>query len=80
MNRIVRALEARYQAQVEEALAVIELYLNKAVGVGDHDNVLESVDNAVENLDQATSKLQSLRALFAENQQSAEGPTEQNTQ
>lgn len=77
MNRMLRALEARYQAQVEEALAVIELYLNKAVGVGDHDNVLESLDNAVEQLDQATSKLQSLRALFAENQQPAEVPTEE---
>ena len=47
MNRMLRALEARYQAHVEEALAVIELYLNKAVGVGDHDNVLEALDNAV---------------------------------
>ena len=72
MNRMLRALEARYQAQVEEALAVIELYLNKAVGVGDHDNLLDTLDNAVEQLDQATSKLQSLRALFAENQPTPE--------
>ena len=64
MNRFYRALEAKYQAEVEEALAIIDLYFNKSVGVGDHPDILSVLDKAVDNLDNARSKLQTLTALF----------------
>jgi hypothetical protein len=69
MNRFTRALEARYQAQIEESLAVIELYLNKAVGVGEHPDVLSVLDDEVSKLDSARSKLATLSALFPEPQE-----------
>ena len=64
MNRFYRALEAKYQAEVEEALAIIDLYFNKSVGVGDHPDILSVLDKAVDDLDNARSKLQTLTALF----------------
>lgn len=63
MNRLLRALEARYQAQVEEALAVLDLYFSKAVGVGEHPGVIDELDSALSMLDSAKSKLETLQGL-----------------
>lgn len=65
MNRFLRALESKYTAQIEEALAVIDLYLNKSVGVGDHENITETLDKQVDVLESASSKLRTLQQLFA---------------
>lgn len=64
MNKFLVALEAKYVAQVQESLAVLELYVNKSVGVGDHPDVLTALDNAVSQLESAQSKLQTLRGLL----------------
>lgn len=64
MNRFTRALEARYQAQIEESLAVIDLYFNKPVGVGEHPGILAVLDDEIAKLDAARSKLSTLTALF----------------
>lgn len=72
MNRFVRALEAKYQSKVEEALATIDLYLNKSVGVGEHPDIMAVLDQYVSELDEYKSKLETLRNLF-------NTPVEQNT-
>lgn len=64
MNRLLRALEVRYQAEVEEALAVLDLYFARSVGVGDHSNVVDELDNALSMLDNAKSKLATLAQLI----------------
>ena len=64
MNRFIRALEAKYQANIEEALATLDLYLNKAVGVGEHPDVLDVLDKYMSILDENKSKLETLRSLF----------------
>ena len=63
MNRLLRALEVRYQAEVEEALAVLDLYFARSVGVGDHSNVVDDLDAALSKLDNAKSKLATLAQL-----------------
>lgn len=72
MNKFFVALESKYFAEVQECLAVIELYANKTVGVGDHPDILSVLENAVSKLDAAQSKLTTLRNLFSQ-QQSEEG-------
>ena len=64
MNRFIRALEAKYQAKIEEALATMDLYLSKSVGVGEHPDILEVLDQYVNMLDENKSKLETLRSLF----------------
>jgi len=64
MNRFIRALEAKYQANIEEALATIDLYLNKSVGVGEHPDILDVLDKYVALLDENKSKIETLRSLF----------------
>lgn len=64
MNRFYRALEAKYQASIEEALATLDLYFNKSVGVGEHPDILDILDKYVSLLETNKSKLESLRAIF----------------
>jgi hypothetical protein len=65
MSRFVRALEAKYQAKIEECLATIDLYLSKSVGVGEHPDILEVLDNYLSELDNNQSKLNTLRGLIS---------------
>ena len=64
MNRFYRALEAKYQAQIEESLAVVDLYFNKSVGVGEHPKILEELDTYMTQLDEALGKLETLKKIF----------------
>ena len=64
MDRFIRALEAKYQSKIEEALATIDLYLTKSVGVGEHPDILGVLDQYVSELDEYKSKLETLRNLF----------------
>ena len=65
MSRFVRALEAKYQAKIEECLATIDLYLSKSVGIGEHPDILEVLDNYLSELDNNQSKLNTLRGLIS---------------
>ena len=65
MNSLLLALEARYVAEVKECLAVLELYANKSVGVGDHPNIVNSMDKMVQKLADAEGKLLSLQQLVS---------------
>jgi len=69
MNRFQVALEVKYQAEIEEAIAVLDLYFTKAVGVGEHPDVLSVMDEYVTKLETAKSKLDVLRQLFPQQQQ-----------
>lgn len=69
MNRFQVALEVKYQAEIEEAIAVLDLYFTKAVGVGEHPDVLSVMDEYVTKLETAKSKLDVLRQLFPPQQQ-----------
>jgi len=64
MNRFYRALEAKYQADIEEALAVVDLYFNKSVGVGEHPDVLTELDKYMGLLESSMGKLETLKKIF----------------
>ena len=54
MSRILDALVDRYKAQISEAKATLEIYLNKSVGIGEHPQHLDEVDKAIAKI--ATAK------------------------
>lgn len=66
MSRFYKALESKYQAKVDEALAVLDLYFNKSVGVGEHPDILDILDQNVTILDENKSKLETLKTLFSQ--------------
>jgi len=69
-NLIYTALEKKYEAQVAEAKATLEIYFNNAVGIGEHPQMLEEMDKYVELLAAANDKLANLELVFGKHSQS----------
>ena len=57
-DRLIKAMRKKYEADMETALATIDIYLTNSVGIGEHpqhieemDKLLTKISNAQENLD-----------------------------
>ena len=59
-NAILDALEARYEAQVAEADAIINIYLENSVGIGEHPQHIDEVDKQLQKIADADEKLKAL--------------------
>ena len=60
---IIQALEDRYNAQISEAEAILKIYLEKPVGIGEHPQHIDECDKLIEKIANAEEKLQSLQAF-----------------
>lgn len=65
-NRLVQALHAKYNADMLDAIARLEVYINKSVGIGEHPQVTEEMDKLVEQYTNARDKAESLLVISAE--------------
>ncbi len=61
----IKALKARYEAQKLEALAIIDVYMNNAVGVGEHPGIIEILDEQLRKVDDANSLIKLVDNLFS---------------
>ena len=57
INDILKALEDRYNAQISEADATINIYLKSSVGIGEHPQHIDEVDKQVTKIAEAEEKL-----------------------
>ena len=62
---ILNALEAKYEAQIAEADATINIYLNNSVGIGEHPQHIEEVAKQLQKISDAQEKLDALE-MFRE--------------
>ena len=60
----IRALRLMYEAEIAEAKADIENYLDNSVGVAEHPRIIESIDSLISSLADSEDKLKSLRRYF----------------
>lgn len=60
----LKALNARYNAQRLEAIATIEVYMQNAVGIGEHYQIIDELDKLVRKVDEADGLIKTLDALF----------------
>ena len=58
---LLDALEARYESQIAEADAIIKIYLENSVGIGEHPQHLEEIDKLVEKIATAEEKIKVLQ-------------------
>ena len=58
---IIQALEDRYNAQISEAEAIIKIYMEKPVGIGEHPQHLDEIDKLMDKIAQAEEKLKTLQ-------------------
>ena len=56
-KQILDALKKRYEAQVAEGFATINIYLQHPVGIGEHPQHLNEVDKLLGQIKEAEEKL-----------------------
>ena len=54
---ILEALRARYEAEITEADATANIYLENSVGIGEHPQHIEEVNKQLEKIANAKEKL-----------------------
>mgnify|MGYP001202887281 CR=1 FL=1 len=54
---LIDALKAKYEAQMAEAYANIQVYLNNPAGIGEHPDLVVAIDTQVEIYANAKEKL-----------------------
>tara|TARA_R100001224_G_C4011481_1_gene146291 strand:- start:711 stop:917 length:207 start_codon:yes stop_codon:yes gene_type:complete len=60
-STLINALEDRYNAQISEADATVQIYLEKPVAIGEHPQHLDEIDKLIEKIAHAEEKIQILQ-------------------
>jgi len=55
------ALVKKYEAEIEECVATLKVYMNKSVGIGEHSDLLTELDKYVSKLATAEDNLETLK-------------------
>ena len=63
---LLDALEARYEAEIAEAQAIIKIFLENPVGIGEHPQHLDELDKQFEKIANAEEKLEALKSFYIE--------------
>jgi len=64
MNKLLKAALSRYEAQRDEALAVLEDYFDNPVGIGEHSNLLKEILEWTHKLTEAEENISTLNSHF----------------
>ena len=59
-NKIINALRKKYEADMEAALATIDIYLANSIGIGEHPQHIQEIDKLLSSYCGAKEKLESL--------------------
>ena len=63
---ILDALRARYEAEIAEADAISNIYLENSVGIGEHPQHIDEVNKLIDKIAQAKEKLEVLKEFEPE--------------
>jgi methylaspartate ammonia-lyase len=62
-NRLLNALNAKYTAEMMDALARLEVYITSPVAIGEHPQHTEEMDKLIEQYTNAKDKDESLMIM-----------------
>ena len=62
---LLDALYAKYHADKSDAVAKLHVYLNNSVGIGEHPDIVNELDNFIEKFAEAQGKLDSLKMMLS---------------
>ena len=57
MDQKLNALKKRYEAQIAESLATLNIYLTNSVGIGEHPQHLDEMDKLLKVIVDAEEKI-----------------------
>ena len=63
MSHFYKAAVSHWTAQKDEAIATLELYFQKSVGIGEHSKILEEINEWTSKLSEADENLRTLKKL-----------------
>lgn len=63
-EKIVNALEQHFKAHIEKHKVNVEIYLENVVGVAEHPDVMESIENELAQIAEYQDKLDMLKKYF----------------
>ena len=58
---ILEALEKKYESDIAQADATIQIYLNSSVGIGEHPQHIDEIDKLIEKIAAAEEKIKVLQ-------------------
>ena len=61
---ILDALKKKYEAEVDIAKATIQVYMDKAVGIGEHPQFVHEIDKQLEAISCASDKIKVIDTHF----------------
>ena len=60
---MLEALEKKYEADIAQADATIQIYLNSSVGIGEHPQHIDEIDKQLSKIVEAEEKQNALQAF-----------------
>lgn len=63
-NQIVQALDAKFRADLMDAKAKLEVYLEHPVGIGEHPQITEEAAKLVEKIVESTEMVKYCQSLY----------------
>ena len=64
MNPYLKALEMKYEADIEIIQLNLKNYLDNAVAVAEHPDIVKDIDDLVSSLAAAQEKLNTIQGMF----------------
>jgi len=64
MNPYLKALEMKYEAEIEVIQLNLKNYLDNSVAVAEHPNIVQDIDDLVAALSTAQEKLNTIQGMF----------------
>jgi len=63
-EQLIRAALARFEADRQESIAVIELYLNNPAGVAEHPSIVNEIATAITRLSDSEEAISAIERNF----------------
>ena len=61
---MIKALRKKYEADIEEAKATAEVYLQRPVGIGEHSQFADEIDKQLEAISCACDKIKVIDKFY----------------
>ena len=65
---LLAALKSYYVGNINKHIANVEIYLRTSVGIGEHSDIVESIDKEMEQIDKYDAKLSMILKYFERKQ------------
>ena len=65
-THLVKALARKYEAEIAESKATMEIYLDNSVGIGEHPQHLDEINKLIEKIANAKEKLEVIKEFEPE--------------